>query len=165
MIAFLSKSDASAGFDQIMDFLNVQVIHYALMVNLTIYVSCIKQFWATALIMKVNDVVKLQALIDRKKVVIAEDIIRQVLRLNDDDGVVCLPTEENFAELARMGYEKPPPKLTFYKNTSPALTQMVLANIKRIGKGFSGVETPLFATMLVQSQATTKEEDEVPAAP
>nr|GEY66044.1 hypothetical protein [Tanacetum cinerariifolium] len=31
----------------IVDFLNAQVIQYALMVNLTIYVSCIKQFWAT----------------------------------------------------------------------------------------------------------------------
>nr|GEX14033.1 putative ribonuclease H-like domain-containing protein [Tanacetum cinerariifolium] len=47
MIAFLSKSDACAGSDQIVDFLNAQVIQYALMVNPTIYVSCIKQFWAT----------------------------------------------------------------------------------------------------------------------
>nr|GEX93813.1 hypothetical protein [Tanacetum cinerariifolium] len=67
MVAFLSKSDASRGFDQIVDFLNTKVIQYALVVNPTIYVSCIKQFWATASIKKANDVVKLQALIDRKK--------------------------------------------------------------------------------------------------
>nr|GFA22394.1 hypothetical protein [Tanacetum cinerariifolium] len=115
MIAFLSKSDASAGFDQTVDFLNTQVIHYGLMVNPTIYVSCIKQFWATASIKKVNDVVKFQALINKKKVVVTEDIIRQDLRLDDVDGVECFPTEEIFTELARMGYEKPPPKLTFYK--------------------------------------------------
>nr|GEY28670.1 hypothetical protein [Tanacetum cinerariifolium] len=198
MIALLSKSDDSAGFDQIVDFLNAQVIHYALMVNLTIYASCIKQFWATSSIKKVNDVVKLQALVDRKK---------------------------TFVELARMGYEKPPPKLTFYKAffsaqwkflihtlnqcmsakrtawnefscsmastiiylttvlinnqvddlsshttkyTSPALTQKVFANMRRIGKLFSGVETSLFATMLVQPQVAAEEEDEedeVPAAP
>nr|GEY49578.1 hypothetical protein [Tanacetum cinerariifolium] len=100
MIAFLSKSDASAGFDEIVDFLNAQVIHYALMVNPTVYVSCIKQFWATALIKKVNDVVRLQALNYMKKVVITEDIIRQDLRLDDADGVECLPTEEIFVELA-----------------------------------------------------------------
>nr|GEW46687.1 uncharacterized mitochondrial protein AtMg00810-like [Tanacetum cinerariifolium] len=35
--------------------------------------------------------------------------------LDDADGVECMPTEEIFAELACMGYEKPPPKLTFYK--------------------------------------------------
>nr|GFA09592.1 copia protein [Tanacetum cinerariifolium] len=78
---------------QIVDFLNAQVIHYALMVNPTNYVSCVKHFWATALVKRVNDVVKLQALIDRKKVVISEDIIRQDLRLDDADGVECLPTE------------------------------------------------------------------------
>nr|GEZ82289.1 hypothetical protein [Tanacetum cinerariifolium] len=79
IVAYLSKSDASIGFDQIVDFLNTQVIQYALMVNLTIYVSCIKQFWATVSIKKLNDVVKLQALIDRKKVVVTENIIRQDL--------------------------------------------------------------------------------------
>nr|GEX40170.1 hypothetical protein [Tanacetum cinerariifolium] len=32
---------------------------------------------------------------------------------------------------------------------SPALTQKVFANMRRVGKGFSGVETPLFEGMLV----------------
>nr|GFA43732.1 uncharacterized mitochondrial protein AtMg00810-like [Tanacetum cinerariifolium] len=59
---------------------------------------------------KSNDVVRLQALIDRKNVIITEDIIRQALRLDDAAGVDFLPNEEIFAELARMGYEKP-----FYK--------------------------------------------------
>nr|GEW86418.1 hypothetical protein [Tanacetum cinerariifolium] len=54
------------------------------------------------------------------------------------------------------------------KYTSPALTQKVFANMGRISKGFSSVETPLFATMLVQPQAAAEEqdeEDEVPTAP
>nr|GEU30263.1 putative ribonuclease H-like domain-containing protein [Tanacetum cinerariifolium] len=62
-----------------------------------------------------NDVTRLQALVDRKKVVILEAAIRDVLRLDDAEGVDCLPNEEIFAELARMGYEKPSTKLTFYK--------------------------------------------------
>nr|GEW98568.1 retrovirus-related Pol polyprotein from transposon TNT 1-94 [Tanacetum cinerariifolium] len=177
--------------------------------------SCCAQFWATVSIKKANDVVKLQALIDRKKVIITEDVIQQDLRLDDADAVECLPSEEILAKLARMGYEKPPPKLTFYKAffstqwkflvdtivqyvsakrtawnefscsmastiiclttcrkfnfskyifdsmyTFPALTQKVFANMRRIGKGISGVETPLFASMLVQPQAS-KEEDDV----
>nr|GEW19939.1 synaptobrevin, longin-like domain protein [Tanacetum cinerariifolium] len=168
---------------------------------------------------KTNDVVKLQALINRKKVVIIEDTIRQALRLDDDNGVDCLSNEEIFAELARMGYEKPFLKLTFYKaffsaqwkflihtigqcmsakrttwnefsssmasaviclaigrkfNFSKYIfdSMKVFANMRRIGKGFTGVDTPLFDTMLVQPQvqdATEVEEDkddnEVPAAP
>nr|GEZ99980.1 hypothetical protein [Tanacetum cinerariifolium] len=85
------------------------------MVNPTIYVLCIKQFWATTSIKRANNVVKLQALIDRKKVVVTEDVIQKDLRSDDADGVECLPNEEIFTELARIGYEKPSPKLTFYK--------------------------------------------------
>nr|GFB47268.1 hypothetical protein [Tanacetum cinerariifolium] len=35
------------------------------------------------------------------------------------------------------------------KYISPALIQKVFANMKRVGKGCSGVETPLFEGMLV----------------
>nr|GEW89140.1 hypothetical protein [Tanacetum cinerariifolium] len=44
-----------------------------------------------------------------------EDYIIQALQLDDDDSVDCLPNEEIFAKLARIGYEKPSIKLTFYK--------------------------------------------------
>nr|GEV08369.1 arginine--tRNA ligase, chloroplastic/mitochondrial [Tanacetum cinerariifolium] len=83
MVAFLSKFDASEGFDQIVYFLNAHAIQYALVVNPTIYVSCIKQFWAMATIKKGNDVVQLRALIDGKKVVVLEDVIRRDLHLHD----------------------------------------------------------------------------------
>nr|GEU45493.1 hypothetical protein [Tanacetum cinerariifolium] len=94
MIAFVSKSDASAGFDQIEDFLNSQVIQYALMVNPTIYVSCIKQFCASATIKKVNHVVKFQALIDKKKVVSWHVWVRRNhLQVDILQGVFLCPME------------------------------------------------------------------------
>nr|GEW01874.1 hypothetical protein [Tanacetum cinerariifolium] len=68
---------------------------YALMVNPTIYVSYIKQFWTSVSIKKTNDVMRMQALIDRKKMIISEDSIRQALRLDDADSVDCLPNEKN----------------------------------------------------------------------
>nr|GEY10645.1 hypothetical protein [Tanacetum cinerariifolium] len=48
-----------------------------------------------------NDVTRLQALVDKKKVVITEATIRDALRLDDAEGVDCLPYEDIFAELAR----------------------------------------------------------------
>nr|GEX01160.1 hypothetical protein [Tanacetum cinerariifolium] len=63
---------------------------------------------------KVNDVTRLQALVDKKKVVVTKAIIWEAHRLDDEEGVECLPNEEIFVELARMGYEKPSTKLTFY---------------------------------------------------
>nr|GFD52777.1 hypothetical protein [Tanacetum cinerariifolium] len=64
----------------------------------------------------VNDITRLQGLVDKKKVVVTEATIREALRLDDVEGVDYLPNEEIFTELARMGYEKPSPKLTFYKD-------------------------------------------------
>nr|GFC14173.1 xylulose kinase-1 [Tanacetum cinerariifolium] len=112
MIVYLSKSDASKGFNQIIDFLNGSSIKYALTVNPNIYVSCIKQFWTSVAVKKVNDVTRLQDLVNKKKVVVTEATIRYALRLDDAEGVECLPNEEIFAELARIGYEKPSTKLT-----------------------------------------------------
>nr|GEW58389.1 hypothetical protein [Tanacetum cinerariifolium] len=241
MIAYLTKSDASEGFYQINHFLNGSSIKYALTVNPNIYVSCIKQFWTSVAVKKVNDVTRLQALVNKKKVVITEAIIRDALCLDDAEGVKCLPNEEIFAELARMGYEKPLTKLTLYKAffssqwkflihtilqcmstkrtswnefssfmasaiiclstgrkfnfskyifdslvrnvdsptkfymyryflqlmirkqvgdlsshttkySSNTLTQKVFANIRRVGKEFSGVETLLFKGMIVEQQ-------------
>nr|GEY86479.1 putative ribonuclease H-like domain-containing protein [Tanacetum cinerariifolium] len=62
-----------------------------------------------------DDVTRLQALVDRKKIVISEAVIREILQLDDAEGVVCLPNEEICAGLAQMGYKKPSTKLTFYK--------------------------------------------------
>nr|GEW64286.1 hypothetical protein [Tanacetum cinerariifolium] len=115
MIAYLTKSDASEGFNQIINFLSGSSIKNALTVNLNIYVSCIKQFWTTVAVKKVNDITRLQASVDKKKVVVTEATIRDALHLDDAEGVECLPNEETFAELARMGYKNPSTKLTFYK--------------------------------------------------
>nr|GEV13774.1 retrovirus-related Pol polyprotein from transposon TNT 1-94 [Tanacetum cinerariifolium] len=73
---------------------------------------------------KANDVSRLQPVVDRKKVIITEATIRDALRLDDAEGIECLPNEEIFTELARMGVEK----------------------------GCSGVETPLFKGMIVAQQ-------------
>nr|GEZ31020.1 xylulose kinase-1 [Tanacetum cinerariifolium] len=86
-----SQSDASEGFNQIIDFLNGRYIEYVLTVNPTIYVSCIKQFWNTVAIKYSNDVTRLQALVDKKKVVVTEAAIRDALHLDDAEGVDCLP--------------------------------------------------------------------------
>nr|GEV19038.1 putative ribonuclease H-like domain-containing protein [Tanacetum cinerariifolium] len=48
------------------------------------------------------------------------------------------------------------------KYTSPTLTQNVFANMRRVGKGFFGVDTPLFAGMLI-AQEVGKDADEVHA--
>nr|GEX09960.1 xylulose kinase-1 [Tanacetum cinerariifolium] len=131
MVAILTKFEASEGLDQIIDFLNGSYIKYALTINPHIYVSCIKQFWNTVTVKQSNDVTRLQALVDRKKVVISEAVIRDALRLADAEGVDCLLNDEIFTGLAHGG--------------------------KRMLK----VETPLFEGMLVAEEPEEQGGEEV----
>ncbi|GJT03853.1 hypothetical protein Tco_0838315 [Tanacetum coccineum] len=103
MIASLEKPAESNGFQEIINFLNANQIHYALTVNHTIYTSCIEQFWAIAKAKMINGERQLQVLVDKKKVIIMESSIRSDLHLEDACGNDCLPTTTIFEELARMG--------------------------------------------------------------
>nr|GEV38455.1 hypothetical protein [Tanacetum cinerariifolium] len=129
-------------------------------------------------------VLRLQALVDKKKVVVTEATIQEALRLDDAEAVKCLPNEEIFTELARIGYEKPSTKLTFYKAFFSSQWKFLIHTIlqcmsaKRTswnefslsmasaviclssGKGFSGVETPLFEGMLVAHEVEEGDADE-----
>ncbi|GJU59370.1 hypothetical protein Tco_1237136 [Tanacetum coccineum] len=103
MVAFLSKPAESEGFEQIVDFLNANLIRYALMINPTIYISCIEQFWANVKAKTVNGEVQLQALVDGKKIIITESTVRRDLQLEDAEGVDFLPNATIFEQLALMG--------------------------------------------------------------
>ncbi|GJR10631.1 hypothetical protein Tco_0793283 [Tanacetum coccineum] len=51
----------------------------------------------------VNGERQIQALVDKKKVIISETSIRSDLKFDDAEGIDCLPTATFFAELERMG--------------------------------------------------------------
>nr|GEX80595.1 hypothetical protein [Tanacetum cinerariifolium] len=92
MVAYLTKSDASEEFNQDIDFLNGSYIKYALTVNPNIYVSCIKQFWNAISIKQINDVTRLQALVNKKKMVVIEAAIRDVLCSAMTSAIIFLST-------------------------------------------------------------------------
>ncbi|GKA40947.1 hypothetical protein Tco_0733540 [Tanacetum coccineum] len=83
LVAFLSKPAKSEGFEQIVDFLNANPIRYALTINPTIYTSCIEQLWATVKAKTINGEVQLQALMDGKKIIITDSIVRRDLQIED----------------------------------------------------------------------------------
>nr|GEV19365.1 reverse transcriptase domain-containing protein [Tanacetum cinerariifolium] len=115
LVAFLDKLTECEGFEQIIDFLNASYVKYALTVNPTVYTSCIEQFWATAKVKNVNGEAQIQALVDKKKVIITEASIRRDLRFKDEEGVDCLSNEVIFEQLTPMGNLFPPfdnPELT-----------------------------------------------------
>ncbi|GJZ11615.1 hypothetical protein Tco_0546374 [Tanacetum coccineum] len=116
MVAYLEKSTGSAGFHQIIDFINRSHIHYALTKKPEVCVSFIKQFWRTAEIVTNEDGnVTIHAKVDGHSLSITEGSIRRHLKLDDIDGLISLPSSEIFAQLARMGYATDSDKLTFQK--------------------------------------------------
>nr|GEZ07082.1 hypothetical protein [Tanacetum cinerariifolium] len=129
MVAYLSKSNASEGFNQIIDFPN-------------------------------GSFLKLQVLVDRKKVEITEATIREALRLDDAEGVDCLPNEEIFAELARMGYEKPSTKLNLVRNVDSTTKFYMYPHFLQliIRKQFGNLST--HTTKYASPALTQKEIDE-----
>nr|GEV05709.1 hypothetical protein [Tanacetum cinerariifolium] len=188
LVAFLEKPAESAGFEQIIDFFKSKPIHYALTVNPTIYVSCVKQFWATAKVKKVNDKELIHALVDKTKAIITEDSIRSDLRFDDAEGTACLLNEAIFEGLARMSGTMASAIICLADNQKfnfskyifdnmvksleggvkfyPFLRFLIFVNMRRIGAGFSGVITPLFDSMMVQATAdmgdTTVETHQTP---
>ncbi|GJS46869.1 hypothetical protein Tco_0596990 [Tanacetum coccineum] len=151
LVLFLAKP--SEGFEQIVDFLNASSIRYALTVNSTIYTSCIEQFWAIVKVKTVNREQQLQALLDGKKIVVTEASIRRDLQLDGEEGTDCLTNATIFEELTRIGMVK---KLD---NASKFLMY------PRQSKDFSGRETPLFPTMVVQAQEEMGEGSAMPTDP
>ncbi|GKD62501.1 hypothetical protein Tco_1300010, partial [Tanacetum coccineum] len=140
MVAYLKKTKGSEGFHQIVDFLNSNHIRYALTENPTIYVSFIQQFWNTATTRTLdNEEMEITATIDGKIKIVSETSIRRHLKLEDSDGINSLPITEIFEQLALMG--------TYI---APTLTQKLFHNMRRDSKGYTGVDIPLFPTMLVQ---------------
>ncbi|GJU60576.1 hypothetical protein Tco_1238342, partial [Tanacetum coccineum] len=161
LVVFLEKPEESNRFEEIIDFLNVKTV---------------------------NGERQLQALVDKKKVIITETSIRSDLKLDDAGGTACLPTATIFEELARMCAKTTAwnefsstmastiiclainQKINMSKYifdamktyVNPSHTKKIFANMKREGKDFSRRVTPLFATMIIQ---TNQEEGADSATP
>ncbi|GKE22564.1 hypothetical protein Tco_1434076, partial [Tanacetum coccineum] len=82
-------------------------VQYALTVNPTIYTTCIEQFWTSVKAKTVNGERRIQALVDKKKLIITKMSIKSDLKLDDAEGTDCLPTATIFVELERMGKVTP----------------------------------------------------------
>ncbi|GJW28361.1 hypothetical protein Tco_0045236 [Tanacetum coccineum] len=130
MVAFLEKSTGSAGFHQIIDFLNRSHICYALTKKPDVCVSFIKQFWRSAEVSTAeNGEVKITATIDGHSLTITEGSLRRHLKLDDQDGLSSIPNSEIFEQLARMGYHTDSDKLTFQKGAFSPQWRFLIHNI------------------------------------
>nr|GEW77330.1 hypothetical protein [Tanacetum cinerariifolium] len=113
---------------------------------------------ATEKVKKVNDQEQIQALVDKKKVIITEDSIRSGLCFDDAEGTAYLLNEAIFKGLKRMRFlqvflDKQVEGMARHKEMYiiSSHTKKIFANMMRIGTDFSKVIRPLFDTMMVQA--------------
>ncbi|GJU81341.1 hypothetical protein Tco_1283706 [Tanacetum coccineum] len=177
LVAFLEKPKESSGFEEIIDFWNASYVQYALTVNPTIYTTCIEQFWASAKAEIVNGERQIQALVDKKKVIITETSIRSDFKL--DDATHCFKfcrTGKNrhfeggvkflmYPRFVQVFLDKQVKGMTRHKEVyvTPSHTKKVFASMKRPGKGFSRRVTPLFPTMMIQALEDMGEDSAAPS--
>nr|GEY15087.1 hypothetical protein [Tanacetum cinerariifolium] len=133
LVAYSDSNYASASLDRKSttggcQFLGCRLISWQCKKQIVVATSS-TEFWNTLTVKQSTDVTRLQALVDRKKVVISEVVIREALRLDDAEGVDCLPNKEIFIGLARMGYDKPSTKITFYKAFFSSQWKFLIHNI------------------------------------
>ncbi|GJW35677.1 hypothetical protein Tco_0058597 [Tanacetum coccineum] len=107
MVAYLKKPEGSEGFYQIVDFLNVSHIRYALTENPIILMFLHKQFLAKLATARTldNGEIELTATIDGTGKTVTEASVSRHLQLADADGISSLPTTEIFEQLSLMGQE------------------------------------------------------------
>nr|GEX80056.1 hypothetical protein [Tanacetum cinerariifolium] len=142
------KPSESEGFEQIINFLNAKPIRYALTVNPIVYASCVKQFWTTTKVKKVNGQEQIQALVDKQKIIITKESIRCDLKFDDAEGTACLPNDTIFAELARMG------------NVTPLFKTMMVHAQKEVGEGL-GLHTNSYHTPIDTQPSLSKSQKKI----
>nr|GEV08988.1 hypothetical protein [Tanacetum cinerariifolium] len=127
-----------------------------------------KQFWANVKAKTVNGEVQLQAQVDGKKVIIIESTVRRDLQLEDTKGVDCLSNAAIFEQLTLMRFVQVflDKQLEGKSNHNriyvpPSHTKKIFGNMRMVGKGFPGMETPLFPIIMVQAQEEMGEDEAV----
>ncbi|GJR04721.1 putative ribonuclease H-like domain-containing protein [Tanacetum coccineum] len=99
----------------------------------------------------VHGEVKLTASIDGQANTITKASLRRHLKLGDDGGITSLPNTEIFEKLALIGRLLQPHTRTY---PTPVLTQKVFSNMKRVTRGYSGDDIPLFPSMITAPESS-----------
>nr|GEZ88717.1 hypothetical protein [Tanacetum cinerariifolium] len=114
----------------------------------------------TGKVKNVNGKEHIQALVDKKKVIITETSVRSDIYLEDAEGTECLPNATIFEQLTLMGNAQ---HKEIY--VTPSHTRKVFANMRIQGKYFSGRVKPLFQSMMVQAPEDIGEGSGIPTDP
>ncbi|GKA98936.1 hypothetical protein Tco_0826873 [Tanacetum coccineum] len=89
-------------------------------------------FWVTVKATTVNGERQIQALVDKKKVIITEKSVRSDLMLEDAEGIECLLNDVIFKQLTLMGYENLTQKVLDLEEAKTAQVKEIASLNKRV---------------------------------
>ncbi|GJY04688.1 hypothetical protein Tco_0370628 [Tanacetum coccineum] len=180
--AFWNKIGDNAGVSKLM------LLSLNLLLPILVYATrhSLIAFWATAKAKTINKERQIQALVDKKKVIITEKSVRSDFMLEDAEGTECLPNDVIFEQLTLMGAKTTAwnefsstmasaiiclatnQKFKFFKYIFDNMMKNLEGGVKisyvskRERKSFSRRITPLFQTMLVQAPEDMGEDSTAP---
>ncbi|GJV59850.1 hypothetical protein Tco_1465950 [Tanacetum coccineum] len=144
MVAYLETSEDNADFAEIVDFLNASPIRRDLHFNDEDGITCLTS----------TEIFENLQLIGSKSTALNE------FGTNIASAVICLAKKQRF-NFSKLIFDA-----VFNDDyDTPSHTKKVFANMRRKGKDFSRIVTPLFDTMLIQSQAVEGEGSGQPSEP
>ncbi|GJS93584.1 putative ribonuclease H-like domain-containing protein [Tanacetum coccineum] len=125
---------------------------------------------STSVVKTINREVQLHALVDGKKIIVSEASVRRDLQLEDEEEIQLFKLNfesmmknlDNlfgkflmYPRFVQVFLEQQLEFLSTHKRiyVEPTHTKKIFANMRRVGKGFSGRVTPLFPTMVEKNQA------------
>lgn len=97
------------------DFIKHSPIHFTLTIEPIILKNYVHQFWWNAEIQERDGSEVHQTVVDENEILVTEEVIRDVLKLEDAEGVVNFSNDEIFEGLERMGYERRGDRIKFHK--------------------------------------------------
>ncbi|GJY47045.1 hypothetical protein Tco_0436108 [Tanacetum coccineum] len=174
MVAFLSKPAESEGFEQIVDFLNAHTIKdlqledvegVDCLPNATIFEQLTLMGSKTTAWNEFSSTMAsvIICLATNQKFNFSKYIFESMVKNLDNVSRKFLMYPRFVQMFVNQKLEGMPTHKRIY--IAPSHTKKIFGNMRRVGKGFSGRETPLFQTMMVQDQEEMGKGSEMPTDP
>ena len=99
-----SNKVKEAPFVQVVQYIKNSNLLFAVSEDVEISERIIREFWSTARVIKEDESIKIAAKVDEYEVEITEEVIRRVLKLNDENGIEKLDQDYMVKGYQRLGY-------------------------------------------------------------
>ena len=89
----------------IIEYIKNSTLFFAVSENIDIYERLIREFWKSVKVVRTEDQISIAAKIDEHEIIVTEEVIRRVLKLDDEGGLERFESEYVMNGFKRLGYQ------------------------------------------------------------